>query len=110
MNVPAGQYWLLHLLEMLMLTSINVNIIVYIHYSFLFILFTFILVNVVCEFFFTCLQFCLMLVFVVILSSMIICKQICLLYCFAFAVFVYNFNVKRTSIKIFPFPCHYVVV
>ena len=41
-----------------------------------------------------------MSVFVVILSSTIICKQFCLLHCCVFVAFVYNFNVKRCKSKI----------
>ena len=56
-------------------------------------------------FLFTCLPF-LILVFVVILNSTIICKQFCLLYYFVFVAFVHNFNNKRyksenTNIQIF---------
>ena len=40
-----------------------------------------------------------MLVFVVILTNKIICKQICLLYCFVFVAFVYNLNVKQCEYK-----------
>ena len=44
----------------------------------------------------------------VVLKSILICKQFCLLHCFNFVAFVYNFNVKRyqskTSVsRFFPF-------
>ena len=42
----------------------------------------------------TCLQFFYAGVRV-ILSSAIICKKVCLLHCFKFLAFVYNFNVNR---------------
>ena len=37
--------------------------------------------------------------FVVILNSTIICKQVCLLHCFVFVALVYNFNVKQWKSK-----------
>ena len=37
------------------------------------------------------------LVFIVILSSTIICKQICGLHCFVFIALVYNFNAKQSK-------------
>ena len=67
----------------------------YLHSLLLFVYFVYIYpYSVVCGFMFTCLPF-FMLVFIVILSHTIICKQVCLLHCFAFAVLVQNFNVKQ---------------
>ena len=37
--------------------------------------------------------------FVVILSNTIICKQVCVLHCFVFVAFVYNFIVKQCKRK-----------
>ena len=83
MNVLKGECLWIWLLEI----SINVN------------MFTFIIVAFVVVFLFTCFPF-FMLVFVVILSSTIICKQVCLLALFShFVAFVYNFNVKRCKGK-----------
>ena len=96
MNVLEGECSLLHLFEI----SVNANIVVYIYYC-----------SVVCVFcLHSFLQSCLcifvylfgiffMLVFVVILSCSIIFKQACLLHCFFFVTFVYNFNVKRCKCK-----------
>ena len=39
------------------------------------------------------------MVFIVILSIMNICKQVCLLQCFVFVTCIYNFNVKRCKSK-----------
>ena len=38
-----------------------------------------------------------MMVFVVILKSTLVCKQVCLQHCFVFVVFVYNFDAKRSK-------------
>ena len=40
-----------------------------------------------------------MQMFVVILSSTIICKQVCLLHCFVFVAYIYNLNVQRCKSK-----------
>ena len=66
--------------------------------SCLYILFTF---NLVC----LLLDFCLhvyhffMLLFVVMLSSSVICKQVCLLQCYVFVVCVHNLKVKPCKSK-----------
>ena len=84
---------LLRLLEM----SINANIVVSL---LLFVYFVYIIASsVCCVFLFTSLPF-FMLVFVVILSSSTICKQVCLLPSFILVTFVYNFNVKQCKSNI----------
>ena len=62
-------------------------------------MFTVILVEFVAVFLFTCLSF-FMLSFIVLLLSVIICKQV---HSFVFVTFVYNCNVKRckTEISVF---------
>ena len=94
MNILEAECSLLCLLEI----SINVNIVVYIHYCCFCILFTFILVVLFVDFCILIYHF-FMLVFVVILSSTIICKQVCLLNCVVFVALVYNFNVKPCQSK-----------
>ena len=84
MNVLEGKCSWLRLQEI----STNVNNVVYINSC-----------SVVCVFLFTCLLFFFILVFVVILSSKIICKQGCLLHYFVFVDFVYNFHVKLRKCK-----------
>ena len=56
------------------------------------ILFTFVVLVVLFVYFF-------FLVFAVILRNAIICKYVCLLHCFVFVDFPYNFNVKRCKSK-----------
>ena len=92
---PEGECSCFRLLEI----AINVSIVVYTHYCCLFILFTFILIVLLLYFLFACLLFFLMVVFLVILNSTIICKQDCLLHCFVFVAFVYNFSVKGCKNK-----------
>ena len=57
--------------------------------------FTFIIVVLLVYY---CLPF-FMLICVVIVSSTIACKQVCLLHCFGFVGFIYNFNIKRYESK-----------
>ena len=83
MNIVKSVYKCKHHCLHVKIIVIYANIIVYIH-----------LCSIVCGFLFTCLPF-FMLVFFVIL----ICKQYCLLDCFVFVGFVYNFNVKRYKSK-----------
>ena len=63
------------------------------------ILFTFILVVSFMDFCLLVYHF-FMLVFVIILCSTIICKQVCSLHSYVFVAFVYNFNVNRCRSKI----------
>ena len=67
-------------------------------YCCLCILFTFLIVVLLVYFCLLVYHF-LILVFVVILSLTLMCKQVCLQYCFVFVAFVYNFNVKQWEIK-----------
>ena len=52
-----------------------------------------------CWYIFVYLFTILMLRFVVILSNTIICKQVCLLHCFIFVVFVCNYNLRHFKSK-----------
>ena len=79
-------------------------------------MFTFILVVFVVVFLLTCVPF-FMLMFVVVVSSTIICKQVCVLHCFVFLAVVYKFNVKRykgkaPAFRFFHFACgiHLIVI
>ena len=93
MNVLEGICSWLRILEI----PLNVKIVV--HCCCLCILFTFILVVFVVVYLFTRLPFFVMLVFVVISVSTIICKQACLLHCFILVAFLYDLNVKRYKCK-----------
>ena len=96
MNVLEGECSLLHLFEI----SVNANIVVYIYYCSIVCVFCLHLFLQSCLCIFVYLfEIFFMLVFVVILSCSIIFKQVCLLHCFVFVDFVYNFNVKRCKSK-----------
>ena len=74
----------------------NVNIVVSL---FLFVYFVYIYSCSVCWYIFVYLYIIFMLLFVAILSSAIICKQVCLRHCFVVVAFAYNFKMKRCKTK-----------